>query len=76
MNNEQEIIHISGIRDNQSSVMIERFKELISEDRLDDAFSIADEWFEWLHPSMAEKEQTLYSDEEELKGIYSRLTEG
>ena len=56
--------------------MIERFKQLISEDRLDDAFSIADEWFEWLHPSMAEKEQTLYSDEEELKRAYSRLTEG
>ena len=55
--------------------MIERFKELISEDRLDDAFSIADEWFEWLHPSMAETEQTLYSHEEELKRIYSRLTE-
>jgi hypothetical protein len=76
MNNEQEVIKISGIRDNQSNVMIDRFKELVSEERLDDAFSIADEWFEWLHPSMAEQEQTLYSDEEELKRIYTRLTEG
>ena len=73
---DNEVKRISGIRNNQSNVMIERFKELISEDRLDDAFSIADEWFEWLHPSMAEKEQTLYSHEEELKRIYSRLTEG
>ena len=68
---DDEVTRISGIRDNQSNVMIERFKELISEDRLDDAFSIADEWFEWLHPSMAEKEQTLYSHEEELKRVYS-----
>ena len=73
---DDEVTRISGIRDNQSNVMIETFKELISEDRLDDAFSIADEWFEWLHRSMAETEQTLYSHEEELKRIYSRLTEG
>ena len=73
---DNEVKRIAGIRDQQSNVMIERFKELISEDRLDDAFSIADEWFEWLHPYMAEKEQTLYSHEEELKRIYSRLTEG
>ena len=76
MKKDEEVTRISGIRDNQSNVMIERFKQLISEDRLDDAFSIADEWFEWLHTSMAEKEQTLYSDEEELKRAYSRLTEG
>ena len=57
MKKDEEVTRISGIRDNQSNVMIERFKELISEDRLDDAFSIADEWFEWLHPSMAEKDK-------------------
>ena len=76
MKKDEEVTRISGIRDNQSNVMIERFKELISEDRLADAFSIADEWFVWLPPSMAEKEHTLYSDEEELKRAYSRLTEG
>ena len=48
MKKDEEVTRISGIRDNQSNVMIERFKQLISEDRLDDAFSIADEWFEWL----------------------------
>ena len=46
MKKDEEVTRISGIRDNQSNVMIERFKQLISEDRLDDAFSIADEWFE------------------------------
>ena len=76
MNREEEILHVSKIRDSQSDTMIDRFKKLVSEDRLDDAFAIADEFFEWLHPDMAEQEETLYSDEQEIRKQYIQLTEG
>ena len=38
--------------------------------------TIADEFFEWLHPDMAEQEETLYSDEQEIRKQYIQLTEG
>ena len=76
MNKEQEIARLSEIRDNQCDTIIDRFRQLMSEERINDAMALADEWFEWLHPDMADKEQTVYSHESELRRAYLKLTEG
>ena len=76
MNKEQEVARLSEIRDNQCDTNIDRFRQLMSEERINDAMALADEWFEWLHPDMADKEQTVYSHESELRRAYLKLTEG
>lgn len=76
MNKEQEVARLSEIRDNQCDTIIDRFRQLMSEERINDAMALADEWFEWLHPDMADKEQTVYSHESELRRAYLKLTEG
>lgn len=48
----------------------ERFKELMAEERHEDALAIADEFFEWLDPDQMEQEETLYFNEEELQEVY------
>jgi hypothetical protein len=52
----------------------DRFKELIAEDRHEDALAIADEFYEWLDPNQMEEEDTLYYNEEDLLELYSKLT--
>lgn len=49
----------------------ERFKELMAEERHEDALAIADEFFEWLDPDQMEQEETLYYNEEELLQLYA-----
>jgi len=51
----------------------ERFKELLAEERHEDALAIADEFFEWLDPEQMEEEQTLYYNEEELLELYAQV---
>ena len=51
-----------------------RFKYLLRKNQLDDAMALADEFFEWLHPAMRMKEDTLYSDYDELREQYNELT--
>ena len=67
---------ISAMRDSIMDSMTIQFKKLLKEDRHDDAMALADEFFEWLHPDMADQEETIYSHEEELKREYTRLTQG
>ena len=43
---------------------------------MNSAMALADEYFEWLHPDIAMHEDTLYSDETELKRTYLELTSG
>ena len=51
----------------------ERFKELLAEERHEDALAIADEFFEWLDPEQLEQEETLYYNEEELLELYAQV---
>jgi hypothetical protein len=48
----------------------------MSEDRLDDALALADEFFEWLDPEQLHNEQTLFYNEEQLQQYFIELTEG
>tara|TARA_B100000609_G_C17043464_1_gene345070 strand:+ start:464 stop:700 length:237 start_codon:yes stop_codon:yes gene_type:complete len=77
MNNEQsnnERVRISKQRDSILDIMTEKFRDHIANDRIDDAMVIADEYFEWLHPNFAMKEDTLYADYDELRRTYKELT--
>ena len=61
MNNE-DTLRISQQRDHIYAWVTERFKQLMSEERVDDALCFADEFFEWLDPNQLEYEETLFSD--------------
>ena len=65
---------ISALRDSIMDSMTIQFKKLLKEDRHDDAMALADEFFEWLHPVLMQREETLYSDETELRRAYIELT--
>mgnify|MGYP001196016875 CR=1 FL=1 len=67
-------MEISAIRDTIMESMTIQFKKLLKEDRHDDAMALADEFFEWLHPVLMQREETLYSDETELRRAYIELT--
>ena len=67
---------ISARRDDIYEWATDRFKQLMSEDRLDDALALADEFFEWLDPEQLHSEQTLFYNEEQLQQYFIELTEG
>ena len=67
---------ISKQRDDIMDIMTNKFKEHIANEDMRSAMALADEYFEWLHPDIAMHEDTLYSDETELKRTYLELTSG
>lgn len=67
---------ISSRRDDIYEWATGRFKQLMTEDRLDDALALADEFFEWLDPEQLHTEETLFYNEEQLQQYFIELTEG
>lgn len=67
---------ISARRDDIYEWATNRFKQLMAEDRLDDALALADEFFEWLDPEQLHSEETLFYNEEQLQQYFIELTEG
>ena len=67
-----DVQRLSYQRDIIYDYCCERFKELMAEDRHEDALAIADEFFEWLDPEQLEEEETMYFNEEELLELYSQ----
>ena len=58
---------VDKIMDNRSR----RFKFLIRKERLDDAFAVADEFYEWLHPDYQDDDDLIvYYDQNELEALY------
>ena len=50
---------------------LRRFKFLIRKDRMEDAFAIADEFYEWMHPDHQDDDDLIvYYNEEELEALY------
>ena len=79
MNNEdinKTRARISKQRDDIMDIMTEKFREHTAKNDMARAMALADEYFEWLHPDIAMHEDTLYSDETELKRTYLELTSG
>ena len=67
-----DVQRLSYQRDIIYDYCCERFKELMVEDRHEDALAIADEFFEWLDPEQLEEEETMYFNEEELLELYAQ----
>ena len=73
---EETTARISEQRDNIYDYVIDRFKHLISNNDLNDALALADEFFEWMNPEMLENEPTIFFHEDELRRRYLEITEG
>ena len=73
--NNIDALRISEQRDDISEWAVARFRELMEEDRIDDAIAFADEWFEWLDPVNYESEETMFYDEHDLMALYVSLEE-
>lgn len=67
---------ISARRDDIYEWATDRFKQLMAEERIDDALALADEFFEWLDPDQLHSEETLFYNEEQLQEYFIELTEG
>ena len=67
-----DVQRLSYQRDLVYDYCCDRFKELIAEDRHEDALALADEFFEWLDPEQLEDEETMYFNEDELLELYSQ----
>lgn len=74
--NNVDALRISEQRDDICEWMMTRFRELIADDRVDDALHFADEWFEWMDPEAYINEQTLFYNEDELAELYKSLQYG
>lgn len=70
--NNIDALRISQERDRICEWVCDRFRQLIQEDRHDDAICFADEWYEWMDPENHESEITLFYDEEELAELYDQ----
>jgi hypothetical protein len=73
--NNLDALRISEQRDDICEWAVARFRELMEEDRIDDAICFADEWFEWLDPNNYENEETMFYDEQELLTLYMSMEE-
>tara|TARA_A100001037_G_C15030335_1_gene580588 strand:- start:286 stop:534 length:249 start_codon:yes stop_codon:yes gene_type:complete len=73
---EETTARISEQRDNIYDYVIERFKDLISNNDINDSLALADEFFEWMNPDMLESEPTIFFHSDELRRRYLEITEG
>ena len=74
MNNELTL-QISEQRDQICNWMVERFRNLLEEKRMEDAMALGDEFFEWADPENYINESTLCYNEDALKQLYISITE-
>lgn len=65
---EKEYESVSEQSDQILLYMQDRFQELVSQNRMDDAIAIGDEFFEWIRQDP--DEVFLYYNENELKADY------
>lgn len=63
----QTIERLSAQRDDIYDWVVDKFREFMAEERVDDAMALADEFFEWMDPDQMDTEETLYSDYDELR---------
>ena len=74
MNNELTL-QISEQRDEICNWMVERFRYLIEEKRMEDAMALGDEFFEWADPENYINESTMFYNEHALRKLYVSLRE-
>ena len=73
---EETTARISAQRDDIYDSVINRFKDLMSDNDIDSALALADEFFEWMDPEQCDEEPTIFFHEQELQRRFIELTEG
>ena len=66
---------LSEQRDSIYEYVVERFRHHMSNDDIDSAMALADEFYEWMDPNQLEEEVTAFYNEEELLRLYMSLPE-
>ena len=72
--NNLDALRISRQRDAIYDWVVDRFRVQISENDIDGAMALADEFFEWMDPDNLDSEQTFFINENDLKQRYEELT--
>ena len=60
---------LSEQRDEIYEYVVGQFRVHMSNDDIDSAMALADEFFEWMDPDQMEKEVTAFYDEHELRNL-------
>ena len=69
-----DALRISRQRDAIYDWVVDRFRVQISENDINGAMALADEFFEWMDPDNLDSEQTFFINENDLKQRYEELT--
>ena len=72
--NNLDALRISKQRDAIYDWVVDRFRVQISENDINGAMALADEFFEWMDPDNLDNEQTFFYNENDLKQRYEELT--
>mgnify|MGYP001437560247 FL=1 len=72
--NNLDALRISRQRDAIYDWVVDRFRVQISENDINAAMALADEFFEWMDPDNLDNEQTFFYNENDLKQRYEELT--
>lgn len=72
--NNLDALRISRQRDAIYDWVVDRFRVQISENDINGAMALADEFFEWMDPDNLDSEQTFFINENDLKQRYEELT--
>ena len=72
--NNLDALRISRQRDAIYDWVVDRFRVQISENDINGAMALADEFFEWMDPDNLDNEQTFFFNENDLKQRYEELT--
>ena len=72
--NNLDALRISRQRDAIYDWVVDRFRVQISENDINGAMALADEFFEWMDPDNLDNEQTFFYNENDLKKRYEELT--
>ena len=73
--NNVDALRISQQRDDIYDAVVAQFRVHMANDNVDNALTLADEFYEWMDPNQLENEPTLFFNEHELAALYEQLTE-
>ena len=74
-NDSATVDRLSQQRDDIYDWCVERFRYFMSNNEIDNALALADEFFEWMDPDGMEKEETAFYNEDDLLNLYLSLPE-
>jgi hypothetical protein len=61
---------LSEQRDSIYDYIVDRFRHHMSNDDIDSAMALADEFYEWMDPNQLENEPTFFFNEHELQELF------